>query len=75
MDNNERAIGTVGIKPSIDAIEEVKVQTSLYSAETGRTMPTLVSSEGQCGWILKIRTCAHRRSRLLGDVTRDPSNC
>jgi len=32
MDNNERTIGTVGIKPSIDAIAEVKVQTNIYSA-------------------------------------------
>ena len=37
MDNNERAIGTIGVKPSMDAIAEVKVQTNLYSAETGRT--------------------------------------
>ena len=37
MDNNERYIGTIGVKPSIDAIAEVKVQTNLYSAEVGRT--------------------------------------
>ena len=37
MDNNERAIGTVGVKPSMDAIAEVRVQTNLYLAETGRT--------------------------------------
>ena len=37
MDNNERAIGTIGVKPSIDAIAEVKVQTNIYSAEAGRT--------------------------------------
>jgi hypothetical protein len=37
MDNNDRHIGDVEVKPSIDAIEEVKVQTSLYSADTGRT--------------------------------------
>ena len=30
MDNNERAIGTVGVKPSMDAIAEVRVQTNLY---------------------------------------------
>ena len=35
MDNNERTIGTVGIKPSIDAIAEVRVQTNMYTAETG----------------------------------------
>ena len=37
MDNNERAIGTIVVKPSIDAIAELKVQTSNYSAEVGRT--------------------------------------
>ncbi len=37
IDNNERIIGTIGVKPSIDAIAEFRVQTSLYSAEVGRT--------------------------------------
>ena len=37
MDNNERLIGTIGVKPAIDAIQEIRVQTNLYSAESGRT--------------------------------------
>ncbi|MBI4164427.1 MAG: TonB-dependent receptor, partial [Acidobacteria bacterium] len=37
MDNNERFVGTVVIKPSMDAIAEMKVQTNLYAADTGRT--------------------------------------
>ena len=37
MDNNERFIGTIGVRPSIDAIQEFKVQTNLYSAEISRT--------------------------------------
>ena len=43
LDNNERAIGTVGIKPSIDAIAEVKVQTNLYSADVGRTQGGVIN--------------------------------
>jgi len=37
MDNNERFIGSVGVRPSIDAIEEVKVLTNLYTAEVSRS--------------------------------------
>jgi len=43
MDNNERAIGTIGVKPSIDAIAEIKVQTNLYTAEVGRTAGGVVN--------------------------------
>jgi hypothetical protein len=35
-DNNERIIGTIGVKPSIDAIQEVNVETNNYTAESGR---------------------------------------
>jgi hypothetical protein len=37
MDNNERFIGTLGVRPSVDAIQEVVVQTNLYDASVGRT--------------------------------------
>jgi hypothetical protein len=37
MDNNERLIGSVGVRPSIDAIDQVKVLTNLYTAEISRT--------------------------------------
>ncbi|HEV3214606.1 MAG TPA: carboxypeptidase-like regulatory domain-containing protein [Vicinamibacterales bacterium] len=37
MDNTERVMGGMGIKPSIDAIQEVVIQTNMYSAEFGRT--------------------------------------
>ena len=42
-DNNERVIGTIGVKPPIDAIEEVTVQTNNYTAESGRTPGGLVT--------------------------------
>lgn len=37
MDNNESLIGSVGVRPSVDAISEIRVQTADYSADTGRT--------------------------------------
>jgi len=37
MDNNERIIGTIGVRPSIDAVQEVNVQTNKYDASVGRT--------------------------------------
>jgi hypothetical protein len=43
MDNNERMQGAMGIKPSIEAIEEVQVQTNLYSAAVSRTAGGVVN--------------------------------
>jgi hypothetical protein len=37
MDNNERFIGSIGVRPSIDAIDQVKVLTNLYTAEISRS--------------------------------------
>ena len=42
MDNNERFIGTIGVRPSIDAIQEVRVQTNIYTAEVGRAAGAVV---------------------------------
>ncbi len=42
-DNNERIIGTIGVKPSIDAIQEVSVETNDYAADTGRTPGAVVN--------------------------------
>ena len=37
MDNNERSVGTVAVEPSLDALQEVKVETNMYAAEYSRT--------------------------------------
>ena len=42
-DNHERVINQVGVRPSIDSIQEVDIQTSNYSAEYGRTAGGVVN--------------------------------
>ncbi len=37
IDDNERVIGTIGVKPSVEDIEEITVQTNSYAPEAGRT--------------------------------------
>jgi len=53
VDNNERAIATIVVKPSIDAIQEIKVETNMYSAEVGRVggaVITMVTKSGSNNW-------------------------
>jgi hypothetical protein len=37
IDDNERVIGTIGVKPDVEGIQEITVQTNSYAAEAGRT--------------------------------------
>ncbi|MDR3726370.1 MAG: TonB-dependent receptor [Terracidiphilus sp.] len=43
LDNNEREQGFAGIRPSLDAISEVRVLTNNYAAEVGRTAGAVVN--------------------------------
>ena len=77
MDNNERAIGTVGVKPSLDAIAEIKVQTNMYTAEVGRTAGGVVnvitkSGTNDAAW-LGVRVLPQRPLRRAG--TSSPAAC
>ena len=49
IDNYDRIHTTVAIKPSIDAVQEFKVQTSLYSAEFGRNAGGVVNVSVKSG--------------------------
>src|SRR6266581_6581895 len=49
VDNNELNLNTVIIFPSVDAIEEFKVQTSTYSAEFGRANGGVVNIQIKSG--------------------------
>lgn len=42
-DNNERIIGTIGVKPSLDMIEQVTVETNDYTPESGRSAGGVVA--------------------------------
>ena len=37
MDNNERVVGDIGVRPSVDSIQEINVSTNMYDASVGRT--------------------------------------
>jgi outer membrane receptor protein involved in Fe transport len=43
FDNNERNLGLAGVRPSIDGIAEVKLNTGSYSAEYGRAAGAIVN--------------------------------
>ncbi|HEY9137571.1 MAG TPA: TonB-dependent receptor [Terriglobus sp.] len=37
FDNNERVIGTSGVRPNVEGIQEISIQTNSYAPEAGRT--------------------------------------
>ena len=43
FDNNERIISTIGVKPNVEGIQEITVQTNSYAAEAGRTAGGVVN--------------------------------
>ena len=49
LDNNEVWLNTVAVFPSIDALDEFKVQTGIYAAEFGRSLGAVVSLQTTSG--------------------------
>ena len=49
VDDNERFIGTVIVKPSIDSLSEVRIITSNYSANLGRTAGGVINLVSKSG--------------------------
>ncbi|WP_128915408.1 TonB-dependent receptor [Granulicella sibirica] len=43
MDNNERVIGSIGVRPAVDAIQEVNIQTNTFTAESGRSAGAIIN--------------------------------
>jgi hypothetical protein len=37
IDDNERVIGSIGVKPNIEGIQEITIETNSYAPEAGRT--------------------------------------
>ena len=43
LDNNERVIGTIGVRPAIDSIQEVRILTNSFAADGGRAGGALIN--------------------------------
>jgi hypothetical protein len=49
IDNNERIIGTIGVKPSVEGIQEISIQTNSYAPEAGRTSGGVINISTKSG--------------------------
>ena len=49
LDNNEVWLNSVAVFPSIDALDELKIQTGIYAAEFGRSLGGVVSLQTKSG--------------------------
>ena len=43
LDNNERIIGSIGVRPSIDSIAETRILTNNFSADQGRSAGAVIN--------------------------------
>jgi hypothetical protein len=43
MDNNEKIVGTIGVRPSVEAIAEVRVLTNTFEADAGRAAGAIIN--------------------------------
>ena len=43
IDDNERIIGAIGVRPDVEGIQEITIQTNSYAPEAGRTAGGVVS--------------------------------
>ncbi len=43
LDNNEKIIGTIGVRPSVEAIAEVRVLTNTFTADSGRAAGAVIN--------------------------------
>ena len=68
FDNNERVIGTSGVRPNVEGIQEISVQTNSYAPEAGRTAGGVInivtkSGRQQLPW-QRLRVLPQRHFRL-----------
>jgi hypothetical protein len=49
MDNNERIIGGLGVRPSTEALEDLRVETSIYSADISRAAGAVINMITKAG--------------------------
>jgi len=49
IDDNERVIGSIGVKPNIEGIQEITVETNSYAPEAGRTAGGVINIVTRAG--------------------------
>lgn len=49
LDDNERIIGSIGVKPNVEGIQEITVQTNSYAPEAGRTAGGVINIATRSG--------------------------
>src|SRR5580693_2311494 len=49
IDDNERIIGSIGVKPNVEGIQEITVQTNSYAPEAGRTAGGVINIATRSG--------------------------
>ncbi len=74
IDDNERVIGSIGVKPNIEGIQEITVQTNSYAPDAGRTAGGVINVVTKSGSTNSMAPSTSTSATIYSTAATSPDN-